>query len=367
MSSINIAFRVDASAEIGTGHVMRCLTLADALKQKGASIRFICRHLPDYLEDKVQTAGHELSLLKPLPTKTVNSTLAHATWLNVNPVDDAEASKLSLADKTWHWLIIDHYALDQQWEECFSDLVTQIMVIDDLADRHHYCHLLLDQTYGRQGTDYSPLVPKGCEILSGASYALLRAEFSAHRKQSLERRKQFMLNNILVTMGGVDKHNVSAHVLSALANISLPQSCQVTVVIGGAATHIGPLKKLSVQLPYSVNFQHNVSNMAQLMSNSDLIIGAAGSSLWEGFCLGVPTVAYVSAENQHTAANILEQAGIAKIARKPGDIAPCIAESISDLSNLTYYKNLIGKITSISDGTGVHKLVAKLDLVGDTQ
>ena len=172
---MNIAFRVDASTQIGTGHFMRCLTLADALKQHGAKIRFASRHMPEYLRDMLVVKGHEFMLLDSSPSDAISDGLSHANWLGTSQHADAQDTVQALSGQTWDWLIVDHYALDARWESALRQTAKNIFVIDDIADRQHDCDVLLDQNlYADMDSRYTGKVPAHCQLLLGPRYALLR-------------------------------------------------------------------------------------------------------------------------------------------------------------------------------------------------
>ena len=182
---MNIAFRVDASTQIGTGHFMRCLTLADALKQHGAKIRFASRHMPEYLRDMLVVKGHEFMLLDSSPSDAISDGLSHANWLGTSQHADAQDTVQALSGQTWDWLIVDHYALDARWESALRQTAKNIFVIDDIADRQHDCDVLLDQNlYADMDSRYTGKVPAHCQLLLGPRYALLRDEFRQLREQT---------------------------------------------------------------------------------------------------------------------------------------------------------------------------------------
>ncbi len=200
---MKIAIRVDASFQIGTGHFMRCLTLADTLKQRGAEIRFICRYLPDYLQDSLRKSGYEFKLLTSVSTEVVEGDLVHSSWLGTCQHIDAQDSVHALSDSKWDWLIVDHYALDAQWESAVRAVSKKILVIDDIADRLHDCDLLLDQNYyANMDSRYKGKVPLYCRLLLGPRYALLRDEFRQLREKVKLRTGP--VKRILVFFGGVE-------------------------------------------------------------------------------------------------------------------------------------------------------------------
>jgi UDP-2,4-diacetamido-2,4,6-trideoxy-beta-L-altropyranose hydrolase len=316
-NTLKIIFRTDASIQIGTGHVMRCLTLADELTRQGHQCWFICREHPGHLGDVIASKGYGLTLLpappeEQLPQQESSSSDDYARWLGVPWQEDANQTLDAISPLNPDWLVVDHYTLDAQWERTLSSAVDKIMVIDDLANRPHECTLLLDQTFGRSVEDYQPWVSDNCQLLCGSQYALLRPEFAELRPYSLQRRSKPELRQLLIAMGGVDKDNVTGQVLDVLRNSDLPADCNIIVVMGVTAPWLESIKQQAQTLPWHTDVKVGVSNMAQLMADSDLAIGAAGATSWERCCLGLPTVMIVLADNQRTIARNLYKAGAAK-------------------------------------------------------
>lgn len=309
----SIAFRVDASLDIGSGHVMRCLTLADALHQKGARCMFLCRPYVGHLMDLIEQRGHEVIALPTSVGEYIPpaDAPAHAAWLGTDWATDAAATRRALGKTSLDWLVVDHYALDQHWEQALRPDCNRMMVIDDLADRLHDCDVLLDQNLGRSADDYSGLVSEGAKLFIGPSFALLRPEFARLRSESLARRVHPALKRLLITMGGVDKDNVTGQVLHALQECELPEDLQITVVIGPKAPWLEQVTEQVALMRWPVQVLAGVSDMARLMVDSDLAIGAAGSTAWERCCLGLPTIQLVLADNQKGIASALVNAGAA--------------------------------------------------------
>jgi UDP-2,4-diacetamido-2,4,6-trideoxy-beta-L-altropyranose hydrolase len=261
------------------------------------------------------------------------------------------------------WLVADHYALDARWEEAMRPLTKRIMVIDDLADRHHACDLLLDQTFGRQEVDYIPLVPDGCKLLCGSQNALLRPEFAALREYSLKRRAQPVLKELLITMGGVDKDNVTGAVLRALQTCSLPGDCSLTVVMGQAAPWLQEVEAIASVMPRPTRVLVGVTNMARLMADSDLAIGAAGSTSWERCCLGLPSIMLVVADNQMKVAKGLEEVGAAFLCLSgpslPKRLDLLLAALYADTKRAALMSDAAAKVV---DGDGVYSLMKLMGL-----
>ncbi len=305
--TMNVTFRSDASIQIGTGHVMRCLTLADALALKGVQCTFICREHDGNLIEHIRRKGHGVYVL-PLGYGA-DTDLVHGAWLGATQAQDIQACLPVLAELQPEWLVVDHYALDARWEFEASKICTKLIVIDDLADRAHVCNLLLDQTFRRDAKDYQALVPEACTLLCGSNYALLRPEFPALRLYSLQRRKHPQLKNLLISMGGVDKDNVTTQVLSALRGCHLPDDCAITVIMGATSPWLADVQQQAQIMPWPTTVRVGVSNMAKLMADSDLAIGAAGATSWERCCLGLPSILVVLAANQTLIAERLSNAG----------------------------------------------------------
>lgn len=313
MNSPSFVFRTDASLEIGTGHVMRCLTLADALRVRGANCRFVCREHPGNLLDLIRDRGYETLTLPFDGSASHKSPQAHIAWLCTDWETDSRQTLSVLGDMTVDWLIVDHYALDSSWEHQLRTACCRLMVIDDLADRMHDCDLLLDQNLGRTDADYSRLVPTGCTILAGPKYALLRPEFAALRPYSLARRSEPKLKQLLIAMGGVDKDNATGQILEALKSCALPNDCCIKVVMGKHAPWLPQVSEQATQMPWETEVLVNVGDMEKLMAGSDVAVGAPGSMSWERCCLGLPSIVVVLAENQKHIAKALDFSGAAKL------------------------------------------------------
>lgn len=367
VSKLSIAFRTDASLDIGTGHVMRCLTLADALRERGATCRFICRAHPGNLIDLIHQRGHKVIALPlplvpntdPAPQSMIDEP-AHTHWLGTNWAMDASETRVALGADILDWLIVDHYALDTRWERSLRAAYRRLMVIDDLADRAHDCDLLLDQNLGRSAEDYDGRVASRCTVLVGPRYALVRPEFPALRTESLERRQDPQLKRLLITMGGVDKYNATSHVLDALRQLPLPVDFRIVVVMGLYAPWLEEVRMRAEQMPCRTEVRVNVSEMAALMAESDLAIGAAGSTAWERCCLGLPSILLVLAENQQVIAQGLEKAGAAKIIKQ----GQCISEYLVKLAaplieSPVLLGNMIQAAGHLVNGEGVD-IVAKI-------
>ena len=361
---MKFVFRTDASLDIGTGHVMRCLTLAGALREKGASCHFICRPHPGNLIDRIRGIGFDVTILpldepggpgaqeaRPLP--------AHAAWLGGNWRSDAQRTVAAMQSLQPDWLVVDHYALDRHWEHEVRPSCKHLMVIDDLADRPHECDLLLDQTLGRGADDYAGLVPERCAVLAGSRYALLRPEFAALRDDSLRRREAGKLSALLIAMGGVDQSNATGRVLQALPRYGLPQDCRLTVLMGAHAPSLEEVRTQAADLPWPCEVKVDATNVAELISRSDLAIGAAGGSSWERCVLGVPTLLVVAARNQQDVARALERAGAARVLGDVESIEESLPVALADVGP-TVLSGMSRSAAAVCDGLGTERVAGIL-------
>jgi UDP-2,4-diacetamido-2,4,6-trideoxy-beta-L-altropyranose hydrolase len=336
---------------------MRCLTLADALAERGAECRFVTSAGEGNLVSVIRERGHAVSVLAPGPAQRAQvhrpATPAHSEWLGRDWETDAEETSAVLQSEGADLLLVDHYAIDFRWEQRLRGSCPQLMVIDDLADRQHACDVLLDQNVGRSRADYEHLVPAECRILAGPRYALLRPEFAAQRPAALARRAgRAELRHLLVTLGGVDKDNATGTVLDALAACKLPRDCRITVVMGPHAPWIASVKAQAAAMSRPVEVLSGVANMAAIMADSDLAIGAVGGTALERCCLGLPTLALVIAENQRPGALALEAVGAAQIVAGGETLQEDLCSKLAALQANGRLAAMSQASAAVADGTG---------------
>lgn len=363
--SLSVAFRVDASTLIGAGHVMRCLTLADALAEAGARCYFVMREKPGSLEAVVSARRHRVLMLSSIEADVSVSPSdnepPHASWLGTGWKADASETLAALAGMELDWLVVDHYALDHRWESLVSGCSKRLMVIDDLADREHDCDLLLDQTFGRLADSYEKLVPPGAELLCGAGFSLLRPEFSQLRDSSIHRRIKPEFHNILISIGGVDQDNLTHRALRVLESMEWHQEKNVTVVMGPSSPWVMDIRRLAGSIKLKVEVLVGIGNMAEVMEQQDFVIGAAGSSIWERCCLGLPSAMVVVAENQVFAARELEGTGAVRILESGERFEDSLIGVVKDIDSHPDQLIAMSKAAAaITDGQGVFRVVATL-------
>lgn len=303
---MRIAFRADASSQIGSGHIMRCLTLANKLCENGADITFICRDHNGHLFELIEASNHRLIRL-PSSTSSTDGDSPHAKWLGATQEKDADQTVEALK-VLGHldWLIVDHYALDVKWETAMRSYAKCIMVIDDLADRKHDCDLLLDQNlHHDMEARYEKLVPLTCKKLLGPKYALLRPEFREARDKLKVRDGS--VKRVFVFFGGSDAANETGKTLRAIKLLG-KKNVAIDVIVGATNPHQQDIASLCAALP-KARLYRQANNIAELMARADLSIGAGGGTMWERCCLGLPAIVMSIASNQQSGCEAAARSG----------------------------------------------------------
>ena len=341
---MNIFFRTDSSISIGTGHVMRCVTLADELTRRGSTVSFMCREGEGSLINLIEEKGYKVHRL------------LHDASLEE---DRQVAQKILLAERNKpDWLITDNYNIDISWETSLREYAKKIMVIDDLADKKHDCDILLNQNINATERDYEALVPDNCTKFIGPKYALLRNQFSSKRKTL--RRRNGEIKKILVFLGGADPDNVTCTVLRALELLNMPE-IEKEIVIGESNPNRDSVKEFVSQLP-NANLHINVENMDQFMSDADLSIGSCGTATWERCCLGLPSIVIGLAENQLKIANKMQEDGAIIYTGWFEDVTA--KDILEDISFLLRHKEIVRSISLKSldcvDGKGTVRVTDNL-------
>lgn len=339
---------MDSSRNMGLGHVMRCLALADQLKCHCFEICFICRNLP----------GNIITVIENKYKVYILDAGKAEFELQQDWLVDAEDTKKIIIEKglSPDWLILDHYAFDAKWERYLFSYTKRLMVIDDIADRQHDCHILIDQNlFDNLNLRYLGLVSEDCLKLLGPSYALLRPEFKNLKKKL--QQKNGRLNRIFISFGGSDLTNETSKALSAIRHLSNSNTIVVDVVIGKANLHYHEIQSMCTN---NIKLHVQTKFIAQLMAKADLAIGAGGISNWERCCLGLPSLVSIVADNQYETVTCLEKH---KVVVNMGR-----AEVLTDLDYLRGLNNLTTETLeqlsknayNLVDGCGCERAVQKM-------
>ena len=326
---MNVVFRVDSSTKLGAGHLMRCLTLSNELQKQNHKITFICKKLNGNL---IKLIKHKTLVLQM--QKDFQADNLFLGWMDATQDQDAKQT-IKAIPKNTDYLIVDSYSLDEKWHRRLRPYTRKIMVIDDLADKQFDCDILLNQNLGCKQEDYQNKVPLECELLLGCDYALLRPEFASLREKAIEKRKNTKeIKNILISMGGSDNNNITYDVLKQLG-----EKYNIVVVLGYLSPHNEMIKDYAKDKNIKVIV--NANNMAELMLNADLAIGASGSTNWERLCLGLPSLIFSVAENQRKYAVRLDSMGLIKLLGHVGEnnIPNTIEKNVLSIDNMSDWSN----------------------------
>ena len=357
---MKIIFRTDASTTIGTGHVMRCLALAQGIHCAGGKAIFVCRELPGNLCDEIAVRGFTVLRL-PADTDGAAQDLGHGALLGSTWQNDAEQTRAALEPLApIDWLVADHYALDARWESALRPITKQLMAIDDLFDRPHDVDLLLNQNIlpGSRAS-YAGLLPNACRLLLGPRFALLQDRYRKLRRRIPLRAGK--IERVLVYFGGVDAANLTGRSLEAL----LAAGCgdlEIDVVLPVVGPHAESIRALAARLP-GAHVHETLPSLAQLMANADLAIGASGTTSWERLCLGLPALVVTLSDNQLLIAQALQANNLARWLGHHDEIS---VERLADALRLLLQEGLApdwsARCRAAVDGAGVERVAALLAL-----
>lgn len=342
-----MAFRVDASPQLGTGHLVRCLTLADALRREGARIRFISRDLPPHLESRLAEHGLDYRALATADAGPGPGAAA-----------DVGGTCRILADASWDWVVVDHYGLDAAWQSAVRGVAARVLAIDDLANRRHDCDLLLDQNHVPGGDGrYDSLVPGDCRRLLGPRYALLRPEYRAHR-DSLRARPPDA-RRVLVFFGGTDPQNMTDLAVRALSGPEL-RHLELDVVCGADPARRRELEAWAAERP-GLTLHGPRPHLADLMTRADLGLGAGGATTWERMCLGLPSLVITLADNQVAVANGLAAEGLISLIGDASSVSPAqVRDAVLAALPAAQHRRAVEAGMALSDGGGVTRVIAAM-------
>lgn len=365
-----VVFRADAGQRIGTGHVMRCLSIADGLVQAGAkaglrvNASFVCKAHQGHMAAQLRRRGYDCDLL-PLTSDwrpQAQTAEDYLGWLG-GPVDqDAQLTQAAIAASGGaDLLIVDHYALDAAYQRQMAGAVPHIAVIEDLPNRLHDCDILIDQNIGHDETTYAGRVPARTTLLVGPRYAPIMPEFVARRQGALNRIQALSRPKVLlICLGGADPDNVTLAALQALRGTLWFD--RVEVVLSGIARNLEVVRAELANHPKAyanVTLHVDTTQMPQLMADSDLSIGAAGVTAIERCVLGLPTLMVVVADNQIEVAQRMASLGAVMLL---GDTAGVTAEKIHE-ALAAFMTDQTGRLQNMSqaaanlcDGQGLDRI-----------
>lgn len=359
MSAFRVAIRVDSGLPMGSGHLMRCLTLADELRRRGAQVRFLSRQHEGHLIGRLEDQGYRVDrLARPRgPTPPLS---APRQWLGVPPQEDAQESLALLAGEQMDLLIVDHYSIDAEWERALRVAAAKVLVIDDLADRSHDADYLLDQSYVRDGAPprYAERVPEHCRLLLGPRYALLQPVYRELRRVMPLRGGT--VQRILVFFGA---HDPTRSVLAVAQALTAPQFADLAIdVVPGHAAELAAAVEQVLANQQNVSIHENLPSLAGLIARADLAVGAGGTTTWERACLGVPSIVATIADNQVAIAAALAAEDMIVAAGSADELTSdswcrLLAELLADRQRLAALEL---KTRTLTDGQGAPRVARVL-------
>jgi UDP-2,4-diacetamido-2,4,6-trideoxy-beta-L-altropyranose hydrolase len=366
-NKMKVLFRADASFQIGSGHVIRCITLAKALRERGAECRFVFRDHEGNLSEYARKQGFHVDLLPMTDDDETSSgrgmgVTPYGQWLGATQERDARETIQCLSGTSMDWVIVDHYGIDSQWESRLRHYTKRILVIDDLANRHHDCDVLLDQNLIKDfQCRYDALVPENCAKLLGPEYAILQSEYSDLHTRTPPRIGP--VSRILVYFGAADVNNLTALTLEALGDPRF-EAIDIDVVVNPQSPNYDKVCRVATGNS-RIHIHEDLPSLAPLMMKADLAMGAAGATSWERCCLGLPSIVVTLADNQKAIASNLDFIGATRWIGKGGDVTPKdIQDAIMDsIRNDRWLKNCSETCERLVDGNGVARVTNYLTAI----
>lgn len=289
---MSLLIRSDASSKIGTGHVVRCMALAQAWLEVDVQVTFLMAVKVSALESRLQAEGMRVDHLLVLPGSQA----------------DAEQTVSKAKTLGSLWVVVDGYQFGADYQRTLKTAGLKLLLIDDYGHAEHYCaDLVLNQNVCAEENLYANR-ESSTQLLLGTSYALLRKEFWPW--QGWQRKIPIVARKILVTLGGADPDNVTFKVLEALQRLKV-NNLEVIAVVGGSNPHYEQLQTAVEDSEIAITLRHNVAHMSELMAWADLAITAGGSTCWELAFMGLPSLVIILAENQCAIAEKLDTIGAA--------------------------------------------------------
>lgn len=287
-----LLIRTDASVEMGTGHVMRCLALAEAGRGNGYHSIFALANKMPQLEHYLKAEGMEIT---HFPAEAGST-------------DDASETVSLARERSVQWIVLDGYHFGSQFQHAIKDEGFNLLVIDDTGNTHHFfADRVLNQNPYANANLY-PNKESYTRLLLGTQYALLRQEFQ--RWSQWKRSNPEVATRVLISLGGSDFHNITLQIIEALELIT-DRKLEVVVVVGGSNPNYEELRSRISHMNLSLRLERDVTRMSELMAWADVALTGAGITCWELAFMGVPMVLYILAENQRKIAEALDGNGIA--------------------------------------------------------
>lgn len=343
---MKIAIRADASASIGLGHIKRCLSLAQALRDEDAEVLFFVRATDVDAAGEIARRGFDCHAFADGPVSDANAER-----------DDARAFIASSRSFEPDAVLADHYALGASWHRAVHEGTgAQMAAIDDLGDRPMAVDLLIDPNlasdhaakHARHGA--APPV-----LLGGPGYALLAPAYA----DALRGEPRDSVASIGIFMGGTDEADLSSLALAVVRD-DLGFRGAVEIATTSGNPHLAALRAKVAADP-GTQLTVDQPDLAAFYARHDLHLGAGGGATWERCCLGAPTLALLAAPNQREVLLPLQNLGVMRVVTaeppRAADIAPPLRELIVDAA-LRHSLSVHGR--ELVDGLGARRVARRL-------
>lgn len=334
---------------------MRCLTLADALRERGAECRFVCREHPGNLLDRIRERSYGVVVL-PTDSRPLSvSQNTHTAWLGADVVTDANETLAALAGESLDWLIVDHYGIDERWERRARAICRKLMVIDDLADRAHDGDLLVDQNLvANARARYIGKLSEGCCLLLGPRYAMLEPIYAELHSQVVPRHG--VIRRVLVYFGGADSGNLTGKTISVFLALGY-KDVELDVVINPKSSYAESIQRQTAGVG-NIRLHMFLPSLAGLMRVADVSIGAGGMTTWERCCLGVPSYVITLADNQTAGAMELDRLGVIRWLGNANALSvEDLTKAFSDMLSKPSHTELSKRGHTLVDGLGCSRII----------
>ncbi|WP_262920904.1 UDP-2,4-diacetamido-2,4,6-trideoxy-beta-L-altropyranose hydrolase [Salinibacter ruber] len=335
-----LLIRADASKEIGTGHVMRCLALAQSWKKRGGDAAMVHAVRNRSIKQRLNSEGVGSRSIdaKRGSDKDAQHTLQQARRIGAD------------------WIVLDGYVFDEGYQQQIAESERGLLVVDDEANHNRYSgDFLLNQNLHANEEDYSSRVSAATKLLTGPQYALLRKEFWTWK--DWERDIPDVAKSLLVMIGGSDPDNITSEVLSSLAELDVP-NMEIYAVIGGSNSHEASIREVAESLRFDVHLFEDVQNIPELMARADLAVSAGGSTIWELAFMQVPTLGIARAEQEIHLLEAADERGIAKNLGGSQDLSTSeLRGGIEKMALDTEYRvSMMEQGRNTVDGNGAHRV-----------
>ncbi len=332
---MKLLVRADASPRIGTGHVMRCLSLAQGLRPPDTAATFVAAEMTAALEPRLRVSGVGLTRLN----------------VEAGSAADAEQTVKIAREINTSWIVVDGYQFGADYQRQLKEAGFRVLFLDDYGHAKNYsADLVLNQNL-HATADYYIQRDAGTRLLLGTRHTLLRREFQ--KLKDWPRKIPARASRVLVTLGGADPDNVTSKIIKSLG--TLP-GIEVVMVVGGSNPHLPLLRTLIAHSPTPMELVVDAQNMPVLMQQADVAIAAGGTTSWELAFMGLPTLMLVLADNQREVAEGLSAAQVVR-KTKPETVAKDLAELLADAG---VRKRMSERGRQLVDGLGVSRVVTAM-------